>query len=255
MPLDLAPSFDSLCVPQFSFADQLCVEFPGGFNVCASDYELGDPTTIVKGMLKQLNTALVPLGPFFKILDVIKAVFDCIMAIPDSLGPPPDPTALLACVPALQKAVDAVLAMLPPFPIFKLVKGILNVIITLLQGLKLKIQAWIKQVNRILNAAIAAEALGNIQLQLVVDCANGNMDAQLSNLNQDFEPLNRLLGIVNILLQLVGLDCIPSLSGFGEISEAVLAPIDAIIQLLEMIYALIPVGLPSLPSIPPAGDC
>lgn len=256
MPLDLVGDLSNFCVPLSTFGDELCVEFPGGFNLCAqTGYDLGDPGEVVKGMLAQINTALVPLGPFFNILDVVKAVFACIQAIPDSLGPPPDPTAIIKCIPKLGEAVDKLLKLIPPFPIFVMVKGILNVIITGLMGLKVKLRALIAQVARILRAATAAAATGNVQLQVIVDCANDNMDAQLVNMNSAFAPLNRLIGIVNILLQLAGQDCIPVIGGIGEVSEAVLAPIDAIIELLQNIMAVIP-GPPSLPApLPSPGEC
>lgn len=256
MAIELLPDLTDTCIELVSGNGELCVRFPGGAQVCASisATELGDPGEIAKSLLAQINTALVPLQPFFNLLDVIKAIFDCIQAIPDSLGPPPDPTAIISCISALAKAVEKLLKLIPPIPIFELAKDILHVIIVALQGIRAKLSAMINHLNRILAAGVAAQELGNLQLQLVVDCAQGNIDAQMENMNAGMAPLNRLIGILNVLLQLAGLDCIPALGAFGELSDAILAPLDAVIALLQQLLALIPTLDLVLPEVVP-GQC
>jgi hypothetical protein len=254
MPINTGLDLSSTCVQLSTGPGELCVDIFGA-KLCAQvGYDLGDPGTIVKSMLGQINTALVPLSPFFDILDFIKAITDCVQAIPDCLGPPPDPSKLLKCIPQLIKVVNKILQKIPPFPIFIMVKGILTVIITGLQGVKLKIQALLAQVARITRAALRATQTGNEGLHIVLDCANGNMDAQLHNMNLEFAPLNRLIGIINILLELAGQDCIPAIGGIASISADALAPLDAVIKLLQTIQAAIPVGLPPLAPIQP-GAC
>ncbi len=256
MAIALIPSLDTTCVQLVSGNGELCVRFPGGAQICASIHatELGDPGEIAKDLLAQVNTALSPLQPFFNLLDVIKAIFDCVQAIPDALSMPPDPSGIIACIPALGKAVDKLLKLVPPIPIFELAKDILRVIITALQGVRAKLSAMLRHLARVLAAGVAAQQLGNLQLQLVVDCAQGNLDAQMENMNAGMAPLNRLIGVLNVLLQLAGLDCIPALSGFGELTANVLAPLDATIDLLQQLLALIPTIDLVLPQIT-AGQC
>jgi hypothetical protein len=256
MAIDLLPDLTSTCVELVSGNGELCIRFPGGAQICASmnATELGDLGEIAKSLLAQANTALAPLQPFFNLLDVIKAIFDCIQAIPDALGPPPDPSGIIACVPNLAKAVEKLLKLIPPIPIFELAKDILHVIITALQGIRAKLLAMLRQLERIAAAALAATTLGSLQLQLVVDCAQGNIDAQMANMNAGMAPLNRLIGLLNVLLQLAGLDCIPALGDFGELSEAILAPLDAVISLLQQLLALIPTLDLVLPEVVP-GQC
>lgn len=255
MAITLIPDLSSKCIELSTFGE-VCVRFPGGAKICASINvtELGDPGEIAKDLLAQVNAAMVPLTPFFNLLDVLKAIFDCLQAVPDALGPPPDPSGIIACIPNLQKAVDKLLALIPPIPILEMAKDILNVIIIALQGIRAKLAAMIKQVERITKAALAASTLGNLQLQVVVDCANGNMEAQLENMNAGMAPLNRLIGLLNVLLELAGQDCIPALGGFAEITEAVLAPLDATIALLQQLLALIPSLELTLPALTP-GQC
>jgi hypothetical protein len=254
--LATSEDFENACIEMSTGPGELCVTFPGGFTLCAqAGYEIGDAGAIVESMLAQINTALVPLVPFLNVLDVIKAIFDCIQAIPDALGPPPDPAGVIACIPNLVEKVNKLLELIPPFPLFALIKGILNVVIQGLVGLRARIVAILRQIERILRAGLRAQELGNVALQIVVDCANGNLDAKLLNLNAQFQPLNRLLGLVNVLLQLIGVDCIPALEGLAELGEQALAPLDAVIELLQNILAAIP-GPPQLaPPAPRPGEC
>jgi hypothetical protein len=256
MPLTLITpaELESACIQLFT-TDGLCVVFPGGFTVCAQvGLEAGDPSEIVKSLLASLNSGMAPLTPFFNTLDVVKAVFDCIQAIPDCLSPP-DPQPLLDCFPGLTEAVNKLLQLLPPFPIFVLVKGVLSVIIEGLIGLRMKLLAIFKRIEKMLRAATLAAELGNIHLQVAVDCANGNIEAQFQNLNAEMEPLNRLIGLVNALLEIAGEDCIPVLPDLSELAEDALAPLDATIELLQTILAAIP-GPPQFPpSVPQPGDC
>ena len=255
LALKLPQDFENACILLNTGPGELCVTFPGGATICAQvGYEIGDIPEIVQNMLDSLNTALAPLVPFLNMIDVIKAIVDCIQAIPDCLSPP-SPTPLVECIPNLIEKLNKILELIPPFPIFKLVKGILNVIIQGLIGLRARIVAILRQIERILQAATKAQAVGNLALQLVVDCANGNMDAKLENLNAQFLPLNRLLGLVNLLLELIGVDCIPALEGLAELGEEALAPLDATIELLQAIYAAIPGPIQLVPPPPKPGEC
>lgn len=246
---------ESACITMETGPGSVCVTFPGGATICAQmGLEIGDLGEITSSMLAQLNTALAPLVPFLNVIDVIKAIVDCIQAIPDCLSPP-SPTPLLNCIPNLIEKLNKILELVPPFPIFKLVKGILNVIILGLTGLRARLVAIMRQIERILAAGLKAQAVGNLALQVVVDCANGNMDAKLENLNAQFEPLNRLLGLVNLLLELIGVDCIPALEGLAELGEEALAPLDATIELLQGIYAAIPGPIQLTPPPPQPGEC
>lgn len=251
--LDLFPPI-SACLTVATGTGELCIEFPGGFRVCANyGYEIGDPSTIVQSLLGNANAALAPLKPLLDIADFAKKIFDCVAAIPDALGPPPDPTKLLACLPALKEALDKLLAILPPMPIFTMVKGMIQAIIVGLLGLRQKIAALIAKLLRISAAGLRAEALGNIRLAAVVECATSDVDAQLENLNASMAPLNRLLGIVNVLLKLAGGDCIPTLGSITAASNAALVPLDAAIALLQVLEAAIP-GSIMLPDIPAPTD-
>lgn len=245
------PDIGGACSPLAAGPGQLCVFLPGDVVICAtSGYEIGDPADIVQSFFGSLNSALAPLSPFFDILDVLKALFDCIKAIPDCLGPPPSPTPIVNCLEGLAAAIEKILALVPPFPLFKLLKSIFAVLVFGLMGFRQRLAAIIQHTLDIAAAATKAALLGNVALQSVVDCATGNAQVWLDNLNAGMAPLNRLIGLVNVLLGLAGLPCIPTLDSAAA-TEAALAPLDAAIAALEAVEAAIP-GDITFDPVPPA---
>lgn len=253
MPLqDLAP----LCIQVNAIPGGLCVTFPGGATVCAqADLEFGDLSKSMRSLFAQINTALAPLTPFFDIIDLGKAIVDCIQAIPDALGPPPDPSGLINCIPGLVEKLNKLLKLLPILTIPGMIKDIIQALVYMLTGIRQQLLALQAQQQRILAAATAAAQTGNLDLQIVVDCETGNLDAYLLNLNAGMEPLNRLIGILNTLAQLVGLPCIPTLADV-EISDPAIEAIDAAITVLQTIAAALPtLALPEIKAVGPDGKC
>jgi hypothetical protein len=78
----------------------LCLElpeFPDPFDfVMPGPIEISDVN-----LMKIIQPVLTPLVPFFDMIDMIVAIYNCVKAIPDALGPPPDPSILTACLPDL----------------------------------------------------------------------------------------------------------------------------------------------------------
>lgn len=236
------PDLADFCIEVQTGAGGLCVRFPGGATLCAQfGVDIGDLGTITRSALGSINAALTPLQPFFNVLDVLVQIVTCMQAIPDCIGPPPNPTKLIDCLPDLVKKLAALLGLIPQLSIPVLVADLLDVMIVGLLALRGELAAMIEQQARLLAAATRASELGNVSLQIVVDCATGNLDAQLVNKQAGMEPLNRLLGVVNALLKLAGLPPIPALDSIGELSADALAGLDASIQALETAKASLPV--------------
>ena len=72
------------------------------FTVCLSLPEVPDPfeVTLPGGvtisdinLMQMIQPALTPLVPLFDVVDAVVSLFNCVKALPDVLGPPPDPTA------------------------------------------------------------------------------------------------------------------------------------------------------------------
>jgi hypothetical protein len=230
------PDLSPLCVPMQP-SSPLCIRFPGGVKVCANvGLEFGDIAAITRSLFAAVNSSLVPLNPFFDMIDVVKAILDCIQAIPDLLGPPPDPAKIINCIPTLIQKVAVLLELLPPYSIPIMVKDICAAIAYFLLGLKLELTAFIAQEQRII-AAATASCPGLVP---VISCASGNLAIQLANLNAAGGPLNRLIGDVNAFAQIVGLPQIPTLADLGGDAAAALATLDPVIEVLQEIAAIIP---------------
>jgi hypothetical protein len=254
MALALTPDLSGSCVVVDTGPGELCVPFPGGAQVCAQDgYDTGDAGEITKSMFAQLNTAMAPLAPFFDILDLIKAIVDSVSAVPKAIGG--DLPALVEAIEKMAKAISKIAGLFPPMPIFAMVKQTIEVIIVGIRAVQDKLRALIRQQERIALAATRAAETGNLQLGIVVDCAQGNFSAQIANMNTQFLPLNRLIGVVNTLLEVAGLPCIPTLGGIAGASLEAIDALDNAITFLQTFLAAIPIGDVQLPALPAAGTC
>lgn len=229
----------------------LSIDFIGGLKLSVQ-LEPGDfPTAanVVANLLGQANAALAPLAPIFQILDVIMSIVDVLKAIPDSLGPPPDPSAVVKALAKLAKKVAVLVKLLPPVSIPALIKSLLNVLIVGLQGLREQLVAQIAAEARIdagqakIDALMALPGGAGLEiaaaLQINLDCANANVQAAAAANLATAGPLNRLIGVINIVAGLAGLGSIGTLSFAGN-AEATLAPLDASIHALGVVKDAIP---------------
>lgn len=250
------PTGDVLCIELETGPGEFCVTLPGGATICASaDVEWGDIPSIARGIMAQVNTALTPLTPFFRIFDVVIALFDCVSAIKDAIGPPPQPQKIAECIPNLQQAIAKLLELHPLISIPPTVKSILGVIILFLQGIRSEMVQLIAFFERFAAAQLRAAELGNLDLQLIADCASDQIDVELKNLNDSIAPVGRLLAIINLFLKLAGLDCIQiPLDPIEEVSEAALEPIDRAIVFMTAVRDAIPSIDFVLPALPKSSD-
>lgn len=220
---------------------ETCVRMPGGAALCAHyGLETGDAGTIIRGFLGDVNTGLAPLVPFFRALDVIKAITDCIQAIPDSiatLSPVPIVKCLEKLIPKLQKLLE----LIPQLSVPILIADILDLIILGLMSTRAEAATFLAQQERIVAAGLRAAATGNEQLLAVVECETGNLDAAWSNTRASFAPLNRMVDLVNLLLGLAALPKVPSLDDLDELNDEALHNIDALIHGLQTARAALPV--------------
>jgi hypothetical protein len=139
------------------------------------------------------------------------------------------------------KKLAKLLELIPQLSIPVLVADLLEVVIVGLIALRGELAAMITQQLRIAAAATRAAQTGNIQLNLAVNCATGNLDALLANKQAGMQPLNRIVGIINLLLGLAGLPTIPSLDSIDALDDSALVGLDKTIQILETAKAALPV--------------
>lgn len=242
---------DDLCLLVSVNPRQICVRFPVGNLQCVSLPQVNIPDTgeLLQQMFAQINSALSPLNPIFNIIDAVLAVFECIKAIPKAITEL-NPVPLIECIPGLAEAINKLIALLPPLSIPVMIVDIIDVVILFLNSLKRQVQILIDRAEAVLFAATKAARPGNIALATSLSCINANFDADIVNLNEQVAPLNRLMGIIDFLLELtglkkilkqIGLDVMPCLA-FGDLSflENFLRPIDFMVKLLELLRSIIP---------------
>ncbi len=218
----------------------LKVTLPGGAEIQAMMKGFPDPQELVGELLGQANAALAPLVPIFNIIDAARAIFECIKAIPGVLGPPPDPSKLSDCISNLSKAIDKLLSLIPQVSVGRFIKDLLAVLIVFLIELRAQISAIISVNVRITASRARATLLGATVLEDNLDCAQANVDLQFTALQNSAQPLNRLLGLMNLFLQLIGQEPIGEIS-FGTDPNAALAPLDLTIEALTFIHEAIPI--------------
>jgi hypothetical protein len=195
------PALDAFCVRPAAAATDRCITFPGGIRLCIPDPRLGHPLSQVESLLKLLQAALMPLQPFFDVLNVILAIKDCIEAVPGLLT---DPSKLVKAITALLKAFGKLVALFPQVSVPKLVKDILGVVGFFLRAIASELGAFVSQAQRIAESATLAADLDIDALTAEVSCAQDAFDIEMANINASLGPLAQLLGVVNLLLKLIG---------------------------------------------------
>ena len=219
-----------ICIEIPEIPDPFSITLPGGVSMESIN------------LMEQIQPALTPLMPLFDIIDTVVAVFNCVKAIPDSLGPPPDPTVLAACIPELAEKVAKLLKLIPQLSLPYTIIGIIDLIIDTLRqarSLLLHLQA---QMQQILGAIDRATDLEDAGLMAITSCAQANVAQEAANVGKSLAALGKLIGLLNIFLELVGAPTVPDLSDLaGSPLDEVVPPLDAIVDQLSQVRDMVPV--------------
>src|SRR6185503_340774 len=235
------PDLKSICVELTVQPQSLSVTFPGGASIDAELPEVvPDPMQLSKQLLAQANAALAPLGPVFNLIDVALALFNAVKAIPDAISHL-DPSKITDALPDLANKAARIAAVVPQLSVPLMILGLVDALLAFLGGLSGQLRAIIDQQARIQKAENRAAELGNAQLQAVADCSKHHVSAQLQSLSESVAPVNRLIALINVFAQLVGLGPLPDLSNLGTDASAALRGLDDTVKALQEIRAAIPV--------------
>jgi hypothetical protein len=241
MPLDLdAIAID--CKP-IAVIDGSCIRFPGGAEICFNFGRIpSDEGEAIRGLLAQANTALAPLAPIFNIIDAIVAIFDCVSAVPDAIVEL-DPVGLFECAPNMAEKVGKLAGLIPQLSLPALLVDLLELLIKQLQDLRAGLRRVALYQAEVIAAGLAAAEPGAVGLRLAVDCAQSDIDAELIYFNEMNGGLNRLIGVIGVLLKPFGIDLSEALGEITDIEniETTLAPIDALIDVLTVTRSVIPI--------------
>jgi hypothetical protein len=230
------------CVELTVSKQDLSITFPGGAEMAVQVPTLGfpDPTQVAKQAMAQASAVLAPLVPIFNILDVALALFAAVKAVPDSIKSL-NPGKISDVLPDLEKKVGKLLKLVPQLSVPLMILGHIDVILAYLDGLSGQLRAIVDQQNRIQEAANRAAELANVELQVVVDCANRSIEKQIQDLSAGMEPVNRFIALVNIFMELGGLSPLPTLSDLGPDIQRALDSLTDTVNKLKAIRAAIPV--------------
>jgi hypothetical protein len=200
-----------------------------------------DSLDAVMNLLAQGNSAMAPLIPIFNIIDAVIALFNCVQALPDALGPPPDPSKLSKCIPGLVEKIDQLLALLPQRSLPLLIIGIIDCLVDYLIGVRQQLLGLIEHLAQVASAATRAEELGDVNLLDLVKCAEDKVEIQLDAINDSVTPINKTIALLNVFLEMLGLPKVPDLGVIiTDNPEDALAPIDGTIDLLKSIRDSVP---------------
>ena len=219
-----------ICLEIPEIPDPLAITLPGGVTIQQIN------------LMEAIQPALTPLMPIFDIIDTVVAVFNCVKAIPDSLGPPPDPTALAACIPELAEKVAKLLRLIPQLSLPYTIIGIIDLVIDTLRQARSQLMHLQQQMQQILGAIDRATELEDAGLMAITSCAQANVAQEAANVGKALASLGKLIGLLNIFLGMVGAPEVPDLSTLaGRPLDDVLPPIDAIIEALQTVRGAVPV--------------
>jgi hypothetical protein len=221
-------SFD-ICLDIPSFDDPFDLTLPGPIEI--SDINL----------MKIIQPALTPLVPFFDIIDTIVALYNCVKAIPDALGPPPDPSILAACLPDLAEKLNKLLNMLPWVALPRLIRRLLTLAIQTLRTVRSQLIHLQQQMIQILGTIDRAKNLGDAGLMAIAQCAQANVGQEAANVGKSLAALGKLLGIINLFMGLIGGPEVPDLKDMmGRPLDDTLPPLDVLIKSLETAREAVP---------------
>lgn len=193
-------------------------------------------------LMEIIQPALTPLVPIFDIIDTVVAVFNCVKAIPDTLGPPPDPTVLAACLPDLAEKVAKLLKLIPQLSLPLLIVRLIDLVIDTLRQARSELMHLQQQVQQILGVIDRATNLEDAGLMAIAQCAQANVAQEAANVGKSLAALGKLIGLINLFMGMVGGPEIPDLSNLaGRPLDDVIPPIDAIIEALQTARNAVPV--------------
>ncbi len=216
----------------------LSILLPGGIELSAQVDGIPHPGDVAAKLLGEVNAALAPLSPFFDVIDlllVLKDVFDAVKSL--------NPFQIGSILPKLYKKIDKLKKLIPQLSIPASLKKIIRVLLVLIRGIRLDLEAIIRAQSNIDLSAQRASALGSAGALVLLECATADAAVLFQVVQQQAAPLNRLLGVLALFTSLAGIDKpeIPSSINFGENAEEATASLKSLEDALQALHDAIPI--------------
>ncbi len=227
------------------FPDLLEITLPGGATlsqVISAVKAVPNSVDMGINLMQQVQPAMAPLIPIFDIVDTMATLFKVVQAIPESLGPPPDITKLTRLFPELNEKMNKLLKLIPQLSVPLMVKGLLDLLIATLHGVRSQLLALNQQMVSVTNAAARASLLSDPELTSIALCAQNNIEKQAKNIVQSLAALKNLINLMNLFMQMINGPQIPDFSSLtGKPLKEVIEPLNSMITMLKDIRKMVPV--------------
>lgn len=218
-----------LCLQLPETPEPLTITLPGGVAIQQLN------------LVEAIQPALTPLVPLFNVVDTVLAVFDCLKAIPASLGPPPDPTVLASSLAELAEKVGKLLRLVPQLSLPYTLLGLIDVVVDTLRKARSQLAHLQQQVEQVERASERATELQDAGLLAVAACARANLEQEAANTGKALASLGKLVALLNLFLGMVGAPQVPDFSSLsGHPLDEVLTPIDAVLESLLAVRSAVP---------------
>ena len=192
-------------------------------------------------LMSVIGPALAPLIPMLDIVGAVVAVLDCIKAIPATIGPPPDPTALADSVAVLTEKVGKLLKLVPQLSVPMTVISAIDLVVTMLVRLRAQLMHLQQRAKPLAAAQKLADEIDDEGLRAIVQCALANLEQEAANSGAALAPLGALFDVLNVLLGLIGGPQLPSPAKLqGTPLQELFSPIDALVDALQQVRSAIP---------------
>lgn len=192
-------------------------------------------------LLDMAQPALAPLAPFFTVIETMMAIIAVVEAVPAALGPPPDPAKLSSTLADLKDKVERLVLLLPQAALPATLVAIVDILIAELGAVRRELLTLQLQAERVRRTRMTADSLVDAALSAIADCAEQTVNQEASNLARALASLEALLTLVGMFSQLVGGPAPPSFRALeGKPLDALIEPIDALIDQLTTLRAAIP---------------
>lgn len=253
MPLSVT-ALPMIYCDEYSRCETIPVALPFGLPT----FQFSDPCCRgLDTLAKDLGQLLAPLMPFLNLLDCIVKLVEIVLAVPDAIGPPPDPMEVLKIGGKITKFLPCVvnLAKMAPLPIniIEFAKFILSLVRILL--------ALLRCLKRVLRVRISLQAdilsLGNSTDPLLLEMGRclveqdlrlgDNVRAQVNALLNIFNIINAFLGIILLAVPPLKSEMesrgiypiVPDMEATGGVSFEGIDSTIAVLQTIEVIVSVI----------------
>ncbi len=234
-----------VCVQISDFPDLQEITLPGGATlsqIISSVKSVPNSVDMGLNLLQQLQPAMAPLMPLFDIVDTLLTLQKVAKAIPEILGPPPDPSKIVQLLPELEEKMQKLLKLIPQLSVPLMVKGILDVLIATLEAARTQFLALQAELQSVTQAAQRAAELNDHELASIALCSEANIERQARNIVESLASLNRLLTLVNLFMQMANLPVLPDFSDIaGKPLAQVITPLDTLITALKAARKALPI--------------